>query len=108
MAYIDTKYLGKCETCRHHRSGKCDTWCDCGECYSPDMSKIPEADVVEVEHGYWVDELNGEYVGLNKMDGYPERSCTCSVCGDWLTGSNEYHCRGIYCPNCGAKMDREG
>lgn len=48
MPYIDTKYLGQCETCRHHRSGQCDTWCDCGECYQPDMTKIPTADVVEV------------------------------------------------------------
>lgn len=46
MSYIDTKYLGKCETCRHHRSGTCNTFCDCGEEYSPDLSKIPTADVV--------------------------------------------------------------
>ena len=46
--YIDIKYLGQCETCRHHRSGKCDTWCECGECYRPDVSKIPIADVVKV------------------------------------------------------------
>lgn len=46
--YIDIKYLGQCETCRHHRSGKCDTWCECGECYRPDVSKIPIADVVDV------------------------------------------------------------
>lgn len=46
--YIDTKYLFKCETCRHHRSGSCDTWCENGEVYSPNMSKIPTADVVEV------------------------------------------------------------
>lgn len=26
----------------------CDTWCESGECYQPDMSKIPTADVVEV------------------------------------------------------------
>ena len=48
MAYIDTKYLGQCETCLHHRSGKCDTWCDCGEEYKFDMTKIPTADVEEV------------------------------------------------------------
>lgn len=49
MAYIDTKYLGKCETCRHCKGEiKCDTFCDAGECYSPNLSKIPTADVVEV------------------------------------------------------------
>ena len=48
MAYIDTKYLGKCETCRHHSDSGCKIWCDAGEGYSPNMFKIPTADVVEV------------------------------------------------------------
>ena len=49
MAYIDTQYLGKCETCRHCVGEiKCNTYCDHGEEYSPNLSKIPEADVVEV------------------------------------------------------------
>ena len=48
MPYIDTKYLGKCETCRHHSNSGCDTYCDHGEEYSPNLSKIPTADVVEV------------------------------------------------------------
>ena len=48
MAYIDTKHLFKCETCRSMRSGECTSFCDSGECYSPDISKIPAADVVEV------------------------------------------------------------
>lgn len=67
--YIDIKYLGQCETCRHHRSGKCDTWCECGECYRPDVSKIPTADVVEVvrckDCEYWQD----------NNDGYPHKEC---------------------------------
>lgn len=49
MAYIDTKYLGRCETCRHHSNSGCNTYCDHGEEYSPNLSKIPTADVVEVE-----------------------------------------------------------
>ncbi len=48
MPYIDTKYLGKCETCRHHSNSGCNTYCDHGEEYSPNLSKIPTADVVEV------------------------------------------------------------
>ena len=42
MPYIDVKHLFKCETCRHHDHGGCDTWCDHGECYKPNMSKIPK------------------------------------------------------------------
>lgn len=30
------------------RSGECTAFCDAGECYSPDITKIPTADVVEV------------------------------------------------------------
>ena len=45
MAYIDTKYLGKCDTCRHFGNGGCNTYCDHGEEYSPNLSKIPTADV---------------------------------------------------------------
>ena len=38
-------------------------------------------------------------------NGNVDHSCHCSECGDWLTGSDEYPCRGYYCPNCGAKME---
>ena len=48
MPYIDTKYLGECETCRHHSNSGCNTYCDHGEEYSPNLSKIPTADVEEV------------------------------------------------------------
>lgn len=47
--YISTEYLGECETCRHCVGGiKCNTYCDHGEEYSPNLAKIPTADVVEV------------------------------------------------------------
>ena len=45
MPYIDTQYLFKCETCRHFVDNKCNTFGDSGECYSPNMYKIPTADV---------------------------------------------------------------
>lgn len=49
MSYIDTQYLFKCETCRNRiGEDKCYTFCDSGESYSPNMSKIPTDDVVEV------------------------------------------------------------
>lgn len=87
MAYIDTKYLGKCETCRHHVSGGCNTYCDHGEEYSPNLFKIPTADVVEVKHGEWIEEGNKH---------------TCSCCGycHILFGIPKHK----YCQNCGAKM----
>lgn len=46
----------------------------------------PTADVQEVKHGKW-----------KFRDGVSR----CSVCGDYVS------CGSIYCPNCGAKMDKE-
>lgn len=94
MAYIDTKHLGKCETCRHCRSGSCNTFCDCGEEYSPDMSKIPTADVVEVKHGEW------KYYRKDDI-------AVCKNCS-YEHNLGAYHQFATnYCPNCGAKMDGE-
>jgi hypothetical protein len=66
------------------------------------IDSIPGVDAVEVVPGKWIDS-KGEIVPLD--EGCPVRSCNCSVCGEWLTASDEYACVGNYCPNCGAKMD---
>ena len=106
MAYIDTKHLGKCETCRHHRSGECNTFCDCGEEYSPDMLKIPTEDVVEVKHGHWKQ--------TEEPLGWQDVTCAeCSACGEtWVIEGDftieDYIEFWKYCPCCGAKMDEEG
>ena len=60
----------------------------------------PAADVVEVRHGKWVhSEIEDDDWGRTFHE------WTCSVCGYSVghnpTGEN-------YCPNCGAKMDKEG
>lgn len=96
MAYIDTKYIGDCKTCRHQINRGCDTWCDHGESYQPNMSKIPAADVVEVKRGKWTFE--------HDLFTDPKRyfiRIVCSCCG-LKTGQVSN-----YCPNCGAKMDGE-
>lgn len=40
--YVELKQLWKCETCFHHRNGKCspNVWCENGENYRPDYSKL--------------------------------------------------------------------
>ena len=54
------------------------------------LRKIPAADVVEVQHGRW------------KWDGFVyDAPWQCSECGTF----SEYESN--YCPNCGAKMDKE-
>jgi hypothetical protein len=78
----------------------------CQSCPDP-VGRIPAADVVPVRHGRWLS-MDSEKVIAMDDDGCPVDSCCCSECGDWLTGSDEYMVRGRYCPNCGARMDKDG
>ena len=67
--------------------------------------KAPTIETVPVVHGRWIsDEAYGH---IKVINGIPNGSCICSVCGKWLTGSDEYDVYGNYCPACGAKMDLE-
>ncbi len=67
------------------------------------IANAPTVDAAPVVHGRWIsDEAYGH---IKVIDGVPNGSCICSVCGKWLTGSDEYDVYGNYCPACGAKMD---
>lgn len=56
------------------------------EAIAHSIAELPATDVVEMQHGRWID-VNGD------------RSIfKCSVCGETSC------CIGRYCPNCGAKM----
>ena len=59
------------------------------------IDNIPAADVVEVRHGRWVDEV---YVwqGL--------KSAQCNQC----KRKTDYYIQPNYCPNCGADMRVKG
>ena len=49
--YIEVDQMWKCETCFHHRSGKCALGafgCDHGESYRPAYNKLKKADVAPV------------------------------------------------------------
>ena len=62
-----------------------------------DIQHLPAADVAEVRHGAWEYELQT----INTL-----RRLKCTECGWWtrdLFIDGVYH----YCPNCGAKMDKE-
>lgn len=53
------------------------------------LDTVPTADVQEVRHGKWIKSKN-------------ERKC--SLCGYfYFTNTKSFN----YCPNCGAKMDKE-
>ena len=58
-----------------------------------DILHLPAADVAEVRHGRWVN-TNKEV----------EQMCKCSECGYPIS---YFWSRTTYCPNCGARMDKE-
>lgn len=60
--------------------------------------------VEKVWRGEWMGD-DDEKVGT--IDGSPIKSATCSKCGNWLVGSDEYECSGYFCPFCGAPMTDE-
>ena len=74
-------------------------WNDCRSAFYKCITSMPAADVVEVRRGRWL-----------TTDAYPHR-LYCSVCyktyaknAKWV---NELDLPTNYCPNCGARMDKE-
>ena len=63
--------------------------------------KEPAADVAEVRHGRWIPSDMG--------GGEPDEAYICSECGEpWtLIDGNPAENNMRYCPNCGARMDKE-
>lgn len=68
---------------------------------------LPAADVRPVVRGKWVDDKGNRIPWDETNKNCPSHSAYCSVCGEWLTASDEYPVIGNYCPNCGAKMAEE-
>lgn len=88
-------------------------FCDMKAQLEPENEDIFKAIVEALEQeprkGHWIGQKK---IGFGKWkecivplkDGFVTDSCSCSECGDWLTGSDEYQCSGNFCPNCGADM----
>lgn len=60
------------------------------------VQNLPAADVVEVKHGHWIEEI---ILGNRR---HPTRRI-CSNCG-----ANNNNRKSNYCPVCGAKMEGGG
>lgn len=58
-------------------------------------------DRVEKMRGEWI--ADGEKVPVDE-NGCPRDWAKCSVCGEYLTASEEYDCTGHFCPACGSPM----
>ena len=93
---IDANTMWQCETCFYHGPNGCKTFCDAGETYRPDASKLKVIDPESLRpKGRWVyDDGNLEW--------------TCSECLrvahiNW--GATSGYILSDFCPNCGAKME---
>lgn len=62
------------------------------------LSALPAAEVAEVRHGYW--KPYEAFPMAPSLNGYP-----CSECGMHFSPSAIPILK--YCPNCGARMDKE-
>lgn len=73
--------------------------------------ELPAVDVSPVRHEHWIllreSEITGfdpEFAGRNPIGGYQ-----CSNCKkEAILDCNDEFVLSSYCPNCGAKMDKEG
>ncbi|OUO70534.1 hypothetical protein [Anaeromassilibacillus sp. An250] len=61
---------------------------------------LKAADVVEVRHGRWIPEACESVSKRNRLIEY--RVYSCSICG-----RSNGRVKKKYCPNCGARMDKE-
>jgi hypothetical protein len=73
-----------------------------------ELAKLPPVTPIRPK-GHWIGRKRigfGEWADyvVPLKDGFVMDSCSCSECGEWLTGSDEYQCSGNFCPNCGADM----
>ena len=66
---------------------------------------IDEQPTIERKTGKWISDTDDEPVVIK--DGFPDKSCYCSECREWLVASDEYAVKGNFCPNCGADMRGE-
>ena len=65
------------------------------------IDEVPAAEVAEVTHGRWIE---------RDLDNFRKYECACSECGARYIGNYDQYCEPAefsYCPNCGAKMDKE-
>lgn len=68
------------------------------------IQQAPAADVVEVRHGKWIEYETSSYAGTDDFGEpkwVPKKFFRCSICRKGTA------VRSHFCPNCGARMDKE-
>lgn len=109
--YIDREAFKKsveehyCKPCRAEEKDHNGCWCRA--CWVDDMLDEVDcfrpADVAPVVHGRWDDIPNAYMSVVSKTGTYHGNATNCSVCLE--VNPNAF--KTNYCPNCGAKMDKE-
>lgn len=66
-----------------------------------DIARFPSVDAEPVRHGRWIHTTKEDSDWGGTFHRY-----TCSAC-NWSMGDNPTGW-GLFCPHCGAKMDKEG
>lgn len=93
---IDMNTLWQCETCFHHGTNGCKTWCDAGESYRPAASKFKIIDPETLRpKGRW-DWKHRHKGGFHKYTGVDAFGETHTI-----TVDERFECDEPYCPNCG-------
>lgn len=93
---IENESNSICLTCIHRLVCKAIDNQPCTECNQYQNAD----DVAEVRHGRWVPKDNESVSKRNRLIKYEVYSC--SICG-----RSNGRIRKKYCPNCGARMDKE-
>lgn len=68
------------------------------------VEKLPAADVAPVKHGEWKGYTHSKFYGLDKDDNPIYRDGVLYYCSECRRRSI---IKTSYCPNCGAKMEKE-
>ena len=61
-----------------------------------EIAEMPTIEAEPVRHGRWINNLEEAWQAFN-----------CSICGESTDDTCMGKPRANYCPNCGAKMDKE-
>ena len=92
----------ECLACKHHASGKCDTWCEIGEAFvlREDVAKAQVIDAELVKHAHFI------------IDGYEDIHCSnCQSILGYVWKIRREECfkdlynKNKYCRYCGAKLN---
>lgn len=92
MSDMAMKYEDWLRGCVHHDGRKGNVYLPCDTVLAIADWIEAHRDVAPVRHGRWIDDAGAQ---------------KCSVCGTSFSDLHPLYEEANYCPNCGARMDKE-